>query len=41
VGADVSRIVVLRDEAETLNIGDMVAISAKSFNPEVKNLKTL
>jgi molybdate transport system ATP-binding protein len=40
VGADVSRIVVLRDEAETLNIGDMVAISAKSFNPEVKKLKT-
>ena len=38
VGADVSRIVVLRDEAETLNIGDMVAISAKSFNPEVKKL---
>jgi molybdate transport system ATP-binding protein len=40
VGADVSRIVVLRDEAETLNIGDMVAISAKSFNPEVKKLKS-
>ena len=39
VGADVSRVAVLRDEAQALNIGDMVGISAKSFNPEVKKLK--
>ena len=40
VGADVSRVVVLRDEAQALSLGDMVGISAKSFNPEVKKLKT-
>ena len=39
VGADVSRVVVLRDEAQALSVGDMVGISAKSFNPEVKKLK--
>jgi molybdate transport system ATP-binding protein len=38
VGADVSRVAVLRDEAMALNVGDMVGISAKSFNPEVKKI---
>lgn len=38
VGADVSRIVVLRDEARAFNVGDMVGISAKSFNPEIRKL---
>jgi molybdate transport system ATP-binding protein len=41
VGADISRVVVSREEARALEVGDLVAISAKSFNPEVKNLKTL
>jgi molybdate transport system ATP-binding protein len=40
VGADVSRVAVLRDEAQMLNIGDAVGISAKSFNPEVTKLRT-
>jgi hypothetical protein len=38
VGADISRIVVSREEARALEIGDLVGISAKSFNPEVKKL---
>jgi molybdate transport system ATP-binding protein len=40
VGADISRVVVSPEEAEALNVGDMIGISAKSFNPEVKKLKT-
>jgi molybdate transport system ATP-binding protein len=39
VGADVSRIVVLRNEAEALAVGDRVCISAKSFNPEIRKLR--
>jgi molybdate transport system ATP-binding protein len=41
VGADISCVVVSREEARALEIGDLVGISAKSFNPEVKNLKIL
>jgi molybdate transport system ATP-binding protein len=40
VGADISRVVVSREEARALDVGDLVGISAKSFNPEVKKLKS-
>jgi len=39
VGAEVSSIAVLRDEAQNLSPGDRVGISAKSFNPDVKKLE--
>jgi hypothetical protein len=39
VGAEVSRVAVLREEAEALAVGDRVSISAKSFNPDIKKLR--
>jgi molybdate transport system ATP-binding protein len=39
VGAEVSRVAVLREEADALAVGDRVSISAKSFNPGIKKLR--
>jgi molybdate transport system ATP-binding protein len=39
VGADVSRVAVLRKEAESLAVGDRVSISVKSFTPDIRKLR--
>ncbi len=38
VGAEVSRVAVIRKDAESLSIGDRVSLSVKAFNPQVKKL---